>query len=118
MARVLIVDDEPLVRMARERALVDVGCYVDTAPHGLAALQCMRRRRPDLVLLDLQMPVMDGYQFRAAQLSDPVIADVPVIVVSATPGRDIVERIRPLAVLSKPTPYRQLVDAVRRHLGI
>src|SRR4051812_29468886 len=63
---VMIVDDEPAIRHAVEAALLDEGFVVATAPDGAAALAALDSARPDAILLDLRMPVMDGYAFLAA----------------------------------------------------
>jgi CheY-like chemotaxis protein len=72
----------------------------------------MRARRPCLVLLDLMMPVMDGWQFRAEQLSEPALADVPVICVTAVAEHS--ERLERLQApcLQKPVEFQTLLDVV------
>ena len=86
---VLVVDDErdvqALVRLVLERQ----GYDVDAASDGREALAKIEARRPDLVLLDLMMPVMNGWQFRAKQLQDPALAEIPVIVMSASDDEDV-----------------------------
>ena len=81
----LIVDDDPgmtrlLARMLRS---VSPGCRARVEHNGRAALERMREDRPDLVLLDLLMPEMDGYAVLAAMREDPDLRGVPVVVVSA-----------------------------------
>jgi CheY-like chemotaxis protein len=85
---VLVVDDDRDVREALVEVLTGRGFRVTTAADGREALQVLRTLRvpPFAVLLDLMMPVMDGYEFLKAQKSDPSIADVPVAVVSAAHG--------------------------------
>src|SRR5687767_7129031 len=82
MSNVLVVDDDPDARTLLEMALCLKGHVVLTAVNGADALEIARRYRPDLILLDLAMPVMDGYAFRSAQLHDPDLAAIPVICVS------------------------------------
>ncbi len=82
--RVLVVDDDPLTREAMRQALAEVGYAVDVAADGGEALALLRRGRPhDLVLLDLFMPGVDGWQFLEQRKRDPALAAVPVVVVSA-----------------------------------
>jgi two-component system chemotaxis response regulator CheY len=69
--RVLIVDDEPAIRHAVEAALSDEGYEVGTAADGAAALASIDDEKPDAILLDLRMPVMDGYAFLDAYLRRP-----------------------------------------------
>lgn len=81
---ILVVEDDPDGRMLMRVALEAAGYDVALAAHGLEALERLRAGlRPDLVLLDLVMPVMDGMQFLQEQRRDPALASVPVVIVSA-----------------------------------
>src|SRR4051794_37746057 len=81
---VLLVEDNDATREAVSLILESDGYQVMTAANGRKALDRLRGgARPDLILLDLMMPVMDGWQFRAEQRRDQVLADIPVIVCSA-----------------------------------
>jgi len=82
---VLIVDDEPeaLRLFWRMLASADHGYRVLTTDDGREAMQILREQHPDVVLLDLVMPDMDGFQFLAAKTEDPALRDIPVIVISA-----------------------------------
>ena len=81
---VLIIDDEPDIREIFETMLGHDGYNVLTANDGVEAMDLLRHgARPDVILLDLMMPQMDGWQFRVAQRRDPAIAAIPVIAVSA-----------------------------------
>ncbi|MBK9518321.1 MAG: response regulator [Anaeromyxobacter sp.] len=114
MARVLIVDDDLDIRDAVSEFLSFEGHEVFTASDGEQALVRCRQLRPDLVLLDLMMPGMNGWDFRRAQLRDPAIAAIPVLVVSA------LGRVADLAVagfLPKPFSLDDLTSAVRRLAG-
>ena len=83
---VLIVDDEPeaLQLFTRQLALSDRGYRVLQATDGRRALEQMRRRNPDAVLLDLSMPAMNGFEVLEEKGRDPQIRDIPVVVISAT----------------------------------
>jgi CheY-like chemotaxis protein len=83
MPCVLIVEDDDEVREMLALLLRGESYEVMTATNGAEALNIMRQRRPCLVLLDLMMPVMNGWDFRRSQLSDPDLADVPVICLTA-----------------------------------
>jgi CheY-like chemotaxis protein len=111
VARVLIVDDEADIREVVSEALSFEGHEVLTAVDGISALRACYAHSPDLVLLDLMMPGMTGWEFRAAQLRDPAIAGIPVVVVSAL-GRDT--RIDATGFLPKPFSLDALVEVVRR----
>ena len=77
--RILVVDDDPDTRNLLQLVLELEGYAVDTAANGLDALQRARQVRPDVIVLDLMMPLMDGCGFRVAQLKDPRLAAVPVV---------------------------------------
>src|SRR5438093_13537954 len=76
--RILVVDDEPMVRDTLAQVLADEGYIVDIAVDGADALACVRAARPDAILLDLMMPGMNGRQFLQALRDDPTYASVPV----------------------------------------
>ena len=81
---VMLVEDDPLLREVIALALEDHGMTVMLAEDGHDALRQLRATQPlpVLILLDLAMPAMDGRQFRAAQLGDPDLAVIPIIVLS------------------------------------
>jgi signal transduction histidine kinase/CheY-like chemotaxis protein len=80
---VLIVDDDPLMRQTLRRVLDAEGCSVVDAENGLVALQVLEHARPGLVLLDLLMPEMDGFEFLSTLRQRPQWRDTPVIVITA-----------------------------------
>ena len=81
---VLVVDDDPLIRDTMTEILEESGYRVATAAHGKDALHLLRRGpRPDAIILDLMMPVMDGWQFLDAKASDQAISMVPVLIHTA-----------------------------------
>ena len=111
---ILVVEDDSDVREAYQDVLVEAGYDVETAANGALALDRLRKgAAPSLVLLDLMMPVMDGWQLRALMEQDASLRDIPVIVVTAS--RD--DRALPCVVqLLKPVPFEDLLDAVARVL--
>ncbi|MGH7173857.1 MAG: response regulator transcription factor [Gemmataceae bacterium] len=113
---VLVVDDDLSTREVLNLLLTSEGFGVATAGDGVAALQQLRRgEHPGLILLDLMMPLMDGWQFRQEQLRDPRLADIPVIVCSASARVDQrVDGLQALAYLDKPVDPTELMALVRR----
>jgi CheY-like chemotaxis protein len=117
---VLVVEDDLATREALSLFLAGQGYRVTTAEDGLAALEQLRQPpRPDLILLDLMMPVMDGWQFRREQLADPQLADIPVIVCSAT-GRldEHATSLQATAYLDKPVDPAELAAVLRRYVTV
>jgi CheY-like chemotaxis protein len=114
--QILVVEDDLATREALSLILSADGYHVATAADGLDALGQLRvGERPGLILLDLMMPLMDGWQFRQEQLRDPRLADIPVIVCSAA-GRvgQRAANLHALAYLDKPIDPMVLLDVVRR----
>jgi CheY-like chemotaxis protein len=112
---VLIIEDDEGVRQSIADLLRDEGYDVDTAADGKEALAKLSRQPPpSLIVLDLMMPGMPGEEFRAHQLADPRLAEVPVIVISARP--DLPQRAQLLQVddyLTKPMSFEALIHAVQ-----
>ena len=117
MATVFVVEDDPELREALTYLLEYHGYRVDGAANGREALDYLRRETaPCVILLDLMMPVMDGWEFREAQLGDPALASIPTVVVSAFSRRDeAAERIRANAFLAKPIDPEALLATVGRY---
>jgi CheY-like chemotaxis protein len=88
-ADILVIDDDTRCRESLVSILELEGYQVACAAHGLEALFYLRREPlPSLLLLDLRMPVMDGWRFREQQQEDPVLADIPVVVMTGAADRD------------------------------
>ncbi|NTU84354.1 MAG: response regulator [Chloroflexales bacterium] len=117
-SRVLIVDDDAALRALLTELIEDSGFVAFDAIDGQEALQVLRQQgeRPCLILLDLMMPVMNGWEFRQAQLADPGLAPIPVVVISAR--SDLTASAQTLAAqayLSKPVDIVQLQQLVLQH---
>ena len=112
VARVLIVDDEFDIREAVEEVLSEEGHQCLSAGDGAEALACLRDFHPQLVLLDLMMPGMNGWEFRAAQQGDPEFRSIPVVILSAL-GRE--GSIDADGFMQKPFDLDDLLATVRRH---
>ena len=115
MARVLIVEDDLEIRDALAQVLEIEGHEVWCAPNGCAGLLEARLHHPDVILLDLMMPVMDGWRFRSEQKLDPSIAAIPVVVVSALGARSDIDAV---AFLPKPCDVIDLLAVVERHQAV
>jgi CheY-like chemotaxis protein len=116
--RVLVVDDDDTIRGLLSEALADEGYETVEATNGSEALAVMGGWRPDVILLDLMMPVMDGWAFRGRQCELPHAADVPVVLISA--ARDLsrqVDTLKPAAVFAKPFDLDLLLLAVGQILS-
>jgi CheY-like chemotaxis protein len=116
--KVLVVEDDTEIREALVELLEDQGCDVVEAANGERALAYLRSTDalPCLILLDLMMPVMDGHAFREAQFQDPVLASIPVVVVSA--HRDVqgnAEQLKAATFIKKPPRLEELVSAIAQH---
>ena len=117
-ATILVVDDDSGIREALTDILEDEGYAVRSASDGQAALDLLRQQTepPALVLLDLMMPRMNGWQFRSEQRRDPALADIPVVVISASANiHDQVHALDAAAFIPKPIEYDRLVGVVERY---
>jgi CheY-like chemotaxis protein len=110
---VMVVEDDHLIRQVIAEALEEEGFEVVEAANGKEALEALARVRPSLILLDLMMPVMNGWEFRRAQLENPQIADIPVVVLSALKEHQV-EATRSF---TKPFDLEDLLDTVWDYAG-
>ena len=115
----LVVDDSITVRRVTERFLQRSGLRVETAKDGLDAISVMQDHKPDVILLDIEMPRMDGYEFASHVRNDARVADVPIIMITSRVGDKHRARAIELGVndyLGKPYQDAQLLEAIRRQL--
>src|SRR5262245_30107691 len=119
MKSVLVVEDDGDLRSELEGAITDLGYSVVGASDGQEALTVLRSgvSPPRLIILDLMMPVLDGWQFRAAQINDPELRRIPTVVMSASSnltgnvlGAD--------EQLAKPIRHDLLEETLRRFVGL
>jgi CheY-like chemotaxis protein len=117
--RVLVVDDDPVIRSTVAELLLDEGYQVQEAGDGAEALEIVRASTPNAIVLDLMMPVLDGWAFVDHCRADPTCADVPIVVMSATHGlHQTAERLHAMgvrAVLAKPFDVEALIAIVQRY---
>ena len=116
---ILVVEDDGDIREAVLEVLEDEGFTVTGTTDGAQAMAYLDGSTvsPDLILLDVMMPTMDGFQFRAEQRKNPRHAEIPVIVFTADGhAKAISAELGAAAVLRKPVKIGALVDVVRRVL--
>jgi len=114
MYRVLVVDDNAAVRLTMSRFLQLEGFAAVEAENGRVALNYLRGGgEAHVIVLDLRMPVMDGWEFRRAQLQDPACAHIPVIVLSGADANRFHE-LEAIATFQKPVSMTTLLRCVRR----
>ena len=85
-ARVLVVDDSVTVRKVTSRILIREGYTVDSARDGVEAMASLSERVPDIILLDIEMPRMDGYEVASAIRNDPKLKSLPIIMITSRTG--------------------------------
>jgi CheY-like chemotaxis protein len=113
---VLVVDDDADMRHMTETVLAYAGIKTVSAVNGLDALERARSVRPSVILLDLMMPVMDGYEFRARQLQDPLLRTIPVICVTAVPPLESdTKKLQVDGCVHKPVDWEELLKAVLQY---
>ena len=112
----LIVDDSPSVRIMTAKAVENAGWHAETARDGIEALEKLRViRRPDVILSDIEMPRMGGYEFVAALGGDENLKDIPVIFISSRVNEsERAEAVGVIECLTKPYDERKLVDTICR----
>jgi CheY-like chemotaxis protein len=118
MSRILVVDDEPLIRAFLAEELAETGYHVATATNGAEALACVQADPTDLVLLDLLMPLMDGLEFLSERAAHPRLAKIPVVVLSAAgiDGLRDAQQLHATAVLGKPVDLDVLAHVIEHVL--
>ena len=115
MSKVLVVDDEPGIRQFVTSALEGEGFEVASAANGQLAVDAAAEERPDLVVLDMMLPRLDGQQ--VAEQIRRLHGDVPFLLITADARpREKAERVGAFAFLSKPFDVDELVTVVRRRL--
>jgi DNA-binding response OmpR family regulator len=114
---ILVVDDEADVRRFLTAVLHKAGFETLTAGDGREAFEIAVREQPDLIILDLMMPLQTGTDFYRKLSKDKQLSSVPIIVVSGLAGRHLALR-EPAAVFDKPINPEEFVAAVERALGL
>ena len=118
LVSVLVIDDDDDIRDTLSEIMQDLGYSVATAGNGADALMKLRGLKPQLILLDLSMPIMDGHEFRAEQVRDPALAEIPTVVMTAADrAREKTAAMKPSDVLAKPVKLDVLLRQLRRYCG-
>jgi CheY-like chemotaxis protein len=114
------VDDEPFNVDVLQQELEELGYEAITAFNGKEALEQIKKHQPDLILLDLMMPVLDGFAVLSEIKADAVLRDIPVIIVSAEhDSKSVVKGIKQGAddYITKPIDAEHLNTKLKDHLG-
>ena len=117
---ILVVDDSPTVRKIVEVTLQKMGCQVVMAEDGLEALAKIEDKKPDLILLDIIMPRMDGYQVCGLIKKKPHYKHIPVVMLSGKDG--LFDKVRgrlagSTGYITKPFQPHELTETVEKHLA-
>jgi two-component system cell cycle response regulator len=121
LTKILTVDDSKTIRLIVSRAFKTFDSQILEAANGVEGLAVATREKPDLIILDFTMPIMDGYEMLTRLKSHPDLKNIPVIMLTAEAGRDNVMRIARMGVrdyLIKPFKEEQVVDRVSRIIDL
>jgi len=116
---ILVVEDQEDNRQILRDLLGSAGFDLDEAVNGEEALAAVAERRPDLILMDIQLPVLDGYEATRRIKSDPALKDIPIIVVTSYALSGDEEKARAAgcdAYVTKPYSPRQLLATIKTYL--
>lgn len=119
--KVLSIDDSRMVHMVVTKTLKALDVEVITAVNGQEGIQKAEADKPDLIILDATMPVMDGLEALAALKANPATQAIPVIMLSADAGKDNIERARQLGALdfiSKPFTGDALINGISAYITL
>lgn len=115
--KVLTVDDSKTIRMIVKKAFTPYDCELFEAENGVEGLACAAREKPDLIVLDITMPVMNGAEMLERMRKEEALAKIPVIMLTAESGKENVMKIIKLGVkdyMVKPFKGEQLIERVLR----
>src|SRR5713226_6238159 len=118
--RILVVEDQPDNRQIIRDMLADTGYEITEAENGEEALAAIAKQRPDLILMDIQLPIMDGYAATRRIKSDPALRSIPIIAVTscALNGEEEIARAAGCDdYVPKPYSPRELLAKIRQHLS-
>ncbi|HEX2022499.1 MAG TPA: response regulator [Candidatus Thermoplasmatota archaeon] len=114
MTKILVVDDEASILRSTQLLLLDMGFQVVTCADQSQILDTLRHERPDLLLQDVRMPGLDLDKLVASIRADPVLANLPILLFSASMDLDeIQQRVGAVGILEKPFKPVEIVEAIR-----
>ena len=119
--KILTVDDSKTIRLIVARAFKSFACEIFEAADGVEGLTAAQRERPDIIILDLTMPIMDGVEMLTKLKADPELRSIPVVMLTAESGRENVLRIAKLGgrdYLIKPFKEESIVERVGRIIDL
>lgn len=118
MKRVLVIEDDHNMRVTMRQTLEAYGYSVQSATNGKDALDYLRRsvEKPDLILLDIMMPLMSGWEFIKEQRKDAALSSIPVVIVTASEGVQGAT-LPARALIQKPFELTTLMTVVRKLCG-
>jgi CheY-like chemotaxis protein len=116
---ILLVEDDLDISEAIQSILEEEKYKVKCTFNGKEALDYLTtaKNTPSLILLDIMMPQMNGYEFREAQLQDPRIANIPTIILSAAGKYENIDKLNFKECLKKPLDLETLIDVVKRNIS-
>lgn len=116
---ILIIEDDEYIRDSLAELLETEGYTVNVAFNGEEGMNALRTQgKPSLILLDLMMPIKDGFQFREEQLQDPSFSQIPVVIMSAHGNiKENRERTGALAYLKKPIDIDEVLKTVEKYVS-
>ncbi|HSJ08372.1 MAG TPA: response regulator, partial [Longimicrobiales bacterium] len=112
---ILVIDDSPEMHDLLGRSLVRAGYRIDSATSGVEGLERARAQRPDIIILDVVMPRMDGWSVLTALKADPITADIPVIMLTMLDDRNLGFALGASEYLTKPLDAPRLLTLLRRY---
>lgn len=119
--KILVIDDERDFIETVSFSLTANGFDVSTAPNGPSGIEQARSYKPDLIILDLMMPGMDGYEAAIRLKSDKATSNIPIIVLTATVTKELGQKVRETKAtdyLTKPCDLEELLKKVKSILGV
>lgn len=119
MNKILVVDDEKNIILVLRMSLKKAGYEVITASDGLKAIELAQSHKPDLILLDILLPKMNGFLVFEALKDDPKTEDIPVVFISAKAEKEDLERAKSMGAkdyLIKPIKQADLLNAVEKNI--
>lgn len=118
--KVLVVDDSPVLRNIIVFNLKKAGYEIQQAVDGVDGIEKMREFKPDMIVLDIMMPRLDGFGVLMEKSKDDTIKEIPVIILTAKGGEDDKDKamsLGALGVLTKPFSPKQLISSVKEVIG-